>query len=312
VNLFGLLYLSGNSRQVNLRRSSDAVSTYIRCASVCARSAKSVGNRFTLLTNSEERIRDSLVGQNLSPLDVREISFALDVPNGIPFYEAHYKLELLSAFGTGAFGERPALVDIDALFLRRFRESADFEVYDISEQAFPAYGRERVVADLELIAGRKLPGARWYGGEYICGQTEDFRLLSGYIEACWGRYKSLIGRLHHTGDEIVTSAALNCAFLDGLKIVDMGIAGGVARWWSARTLTRQVSFDEAQRAAFLHLPADKEFLSAVAIQNFDSEEILKLYRSYVRKKIAVRKVQNLLDKCRGRGKYVPSIAKSSA
>jgi hypothetical protein len=244
-------------------------------------------------------------------LDVREISFALDVPNSIPFYEAHYKLELLSAFGTGAFGERPALVDIDALFLRRFRHSADFEVYDISEQVFPAYGRERVVADLELIAGRKLPGARWYGGEYICGRTEGFRLLSGYIEACWGRYKSLIGRLHHFGDEIVTSAALNCAFLDGLKMVDIGSPGDVARWWSARTLSRQMSLEEAQKAAFLHLPADKEFLSAIAIKNYDSEEILKLYRSYVRKKIAVRKLRNLIDRCLGGGKYVPSIAKTS-
>lgn len=306
-NWFGLLYLPGHGYPVNLKRRRDVLSIYVRCASLCARSANSLGSSFTLLTNRERRVHEIIAAQNLPPMRVREIPFSLDVPRGIQFYEAHYKLELLSIFGSGVFGERPALIDIDGLFLRQFRNSADFEVYDISEQVFPAYGRERVVADLELVAGRELHGARWYGGEYIRGSTEGFRRLSTYIESCWNCYKSLSSELHHFGDEIVTSAALNCARLDGMEVVDVGGIGEVARWWSLPTLSRHFSLEEAQEAAFLHLPADKEFLSASAA-NFDTNEILKMYRSYVRKRILSRRVQSLLDRMLGRrSKYVPYI-----
>ena len=210
-NFYGLLYLTDDgSRHSNLRRGRDANTTYILCAAFCAKTLRAAGGTFALITNRKEWVASALEKHSIDRVTVLECAFSLDVPQGIPFYQAHFKLDVFSAFAQGTFGNRVGLIDIDTLFLKALPQtpSGSLEVYDISDQVFPAYGKNRVVDDLQHVAGRQLADARWYGGEYICGSKEQFAMLAEYIAQCWRRYKRSIGNLHHFGDEMVTSAAL--------------------------------------------------------------------------------------------------------
>ena len=162
-NFCGLLYLTdGGGRHSNLRHGRDANTTYILCAAFCAKTLQAVGGSFALITNRKEWVASALEKHGIDWVTVLECAFSLDVPQGIPFYQAHFKLDIFSAFAQGMFGDRVGLIDIDALFLRALRQTpgASLEVYDISEQVFPAYGKNRVVDDLQHVAGRPLADAR--------------------------------------------------------------------------------------------------------------------------------------------------------
>src|SRR5262249_31429732 len=150
--------------------------------------------------------------------------------------------------------------------------AASLAVYDISDQIFPAYGRRRVVSDMELVSGRPLSDARWYGGEFVMGSATEFATVSRHIYLFPTNYVENISSLHHVGDEMIMSCALNMARADGVRIVDYGQDNVVARWWTARTSHRQAAFDVISGgAALLHLPADKVFLAKEAGHEFDPE-----------------------------------------
>jgi hypothetical protein len=304
MSFFGLLYLSNDAgRHANLKQRRDAVVTYLLCAALCARTIHAAGGNFTLLTNRKDKIAAALAEQGIEWVAVEEMVFALDVPEGIPFYEAHFKLDVLSALGRGAFGEHAGLIDIDALFLRPFRQglaSSSLEVYDISEQVFPAYGKDRVVSDLQRVAGQRLENPRWYGGEYIRGSRNQFATLAEYVRQCWPRYRNAIGKLHHLGDEMVTSAAISLARQDGMEVADMGACGEVARWWSAPIQHRQMPFHAAADSAYLHLPSDKVFLAQHATPVFRPDLFVREFRAYARRKILFRRIQNAVDPVLGR------------
>lgn len=156
-----------------------------------------------------------------------------------------------------------------------------------------------MISDLERVAGRKLRNPRWFGGEFLSGTTAAFRRLNPYIQACWPHYLEHIGRLCHTGDEIVLSAALNLANEDGLQLLDFGgPRRGIIRWWTARTPFPQCSFDVAREHAVLHLPSDKEFLAAYA-RPFSPAQFLRDYERYARRKLVLRRIVNGVDWLRG-------------
>ena len=288
VNVYGLLYFDPqNDRHVNMSSGQKTIDVYLLCAADCTRLLRDLGVSFTLITNNKALLSERLPSLCISDLEIREYRFTLPVPAGVPFYSAHFKLELCGAFASGDYGEHIALIDLDTLPLQSLPASEYFAAYDISDQIFPRFGRDVVVRDLEALAGRPLPDGRWYGGEFIMGSADQFRALAEFINQCWPRYIENIGGVHHLGDEMVLSAALNL-YSEKQRVIDYGASGQIARWWSSRTFNKQATFKNVMNAALLHLPADKPFLAALARYKTDKRSILDAYAKHVRNKLLLR------------------------
>ncbi|WP_225205194.1 hypothetical protein [Novosphingobium huizhouense] len=286
------------------------VDVYLRNAATLAASARVADMPFRLVSNAPEWLEARLAGLGLAgAAEVIAGAFAREVPGGIPFQAAHYKLDLLSMFGTGALGEQVALVDLDMVVQRKFAlpDPDALYVYDIWDHVASAFGDvlSRDLGKFDVPAGNH----RWYGGEFIAGSPANFAVLSAEIEAIWPHYLAALGTTHHTGDEMVVTSALLRLAARGFPLREAGSLGFVQRWWSARTRTRIQPLARSLDAAMLHLPADKDYLAARAGAPFDVAGFPDHYRRHARGRRHLAMVKNVVDVMRGRrAQYLPQLA----
>ena len=305
MNLYGLLYVNDQPEN-HANVGGTSIAPYVRCASLCQRSAQLAGHHFTVVTNNIDAVK-SIARDAQLELRVTGMQFNSPYPRSLRFYSAHFKLDLIRAFGQGMFGKVVGLIDLDTVFVRPLPSAVvagEPHAYDISTAIMPVYGPEKVREDLNRVSGRTLEHHQWYGGEFITGTMEFMASLSEKIDEILPRYLNLASELHHQGDEMIVSAALNSLSEGPLD------AGGdaVSRWWSARTSHRQQPFSIAEKASLLHLPSDKEFLGHRAEFDFRSDEFLEAYRGFAAKKLRTRRLAGLVDVVRGRPrKFVASL-----
>lgn len=305
LNVYGVLYVGDRTEaHVNLKHAKlDPIDVYLKCACLSGASAVASGYDYKLITNDPEHLRSRASALGLPLVPTLEHNFTMKVPRHLPFHSAHYKLEVIRLFGTGQLGGLVALVDLDAIFTRPLRTTVDgMMAYDITEQVLPAYGENRVLVDIETVCGISSRDARWYGGEFIAGDSPSFAKLHEAVRCCWSEYLENIPGLHHVGDEMVLSAALHLAKSEGLVVADA--SEEVVRWWSARTLSKFPSFTSVQHRSIIHLPSDKEFLARSSKSEFSSEKFIAGYRRYAMRKILTRKIFSLF---RSDGKFTPAL-----
>ena len=178
----------------------------------------------TIMTNAP-----ALVAQRLESIPpekrptVTKLVATIELPKNMPFYAAHFKLALMDQLA-GSLpadtmlllldADMVALLPLDPDLIERCAQ-AGLGAFDISDQVFPAYGSERVVEDLEIVAQRRLRNPRWYGGEFLLATPASLRRLVPRARASYARYLSESERLRHHGDEAFISAALNALVDDG-------------------------------------------------------------------------------------------------
>jgi len=310
---FSLLYIDKTKRaSVNLSmRESDALQIYIADAITCSRSFRAKGIDFGLISNVPEWIENQIKQHCGDNIPVLAGEFCRDVPPSVQFYPAHFKLDVFRSFGDGKFGNRIGLVDVDTVLLRSFSDQLLCEdalyVYDLTQEAVASTDQEIIKRDLSLLTKAK-EEACWYGGEFIYGPASSFRVLSMAVEEVWPQYLANWRNLHHTGDEMVTSAAIAIIRRSGLRIIDVGRSNTVRRWWSARTLQPQIALSKALTTSLLHLPSDKYFLADMSRQDFDPNKFLIEYEAYVRWKSILRKVLCAVDSVTfRRRKFAPTL-----
>jgi hypothetical protein len=257
---------------------------YLSDAATLARSLKDKGVNFILITNNLLAIKESKNYHELD-LQIEEISFTTQVPPGIKFYSAHFKLDVFRYLATLA-SKYVGLCDLDMIcinsipecFLTQISQKKPL-VYDISDQVIPAYGKDIITRDIECILGDKSCG-KWYGGEFIAGTPEFFSMLIYEIDQIYDRYIANIDKLHHVGDEAITTAALEKMQQNGSEVIDAGKLKIVGRFWSIKVLHEQRSFDWYKDCFLLHLPADKKFLASIRQKTFiDVDEFAKEFQS---------------------------------
>jgi len=284
---FGLLHLADDEKtSVNLsvRSFERQLELYVRNAALLARTLSKRGLRFTLLTNDEARVRISAARGHMV-LDIESIPFETQVPRGVLFYSAHFKFDAYRHLSS----QSPSylcLCDLDMVctralpdvFERLVSESVPMR-YDITEQVATAFGESTIRRDLETLhLGRSTP--HWSGGEFLAGPPGFFAKLVDAIENIYPRYVAALDRLHHVGDECVTSAAIEVLMESGVRIVDAGRLGLVSRYWSIPTRHRQVPLRERADTMLLHLPADKVLLAKMATTDGSTDDrFLEAYRS---------------------------------
>ena len=277
-NLYSLLYVSDGTshKSVNLK-SNNPIDVYAACASLLHQQALHFGHTFVLITNDTDVVMDSLRRQNLPRPECVEIPFSTSLPRQIPFYEAHFKIDVLRAFSRG-ISRYPALIDLDVILTRAIDlDGGVLSVFDITQTV-------NYAKDLQRFGCQS---TYWYGGEFIAGPPSAFSALVEKVDELMSIYRSLIPLLNHVGDEAIVSAALN--LLADVEVCDLGVSGHVARWWSSYTTNLQPRLIDASEAALLHLPGDKLFLGAQA-GKYDHLTIVEAYRSSIYLKVAARQI----------------------
>lgn len=328
MNFFSLLYVDVQQREnINIdAKLEEQMDVYIKCGINLSNSLKFFGSKFSILTNNANFI-NSRISHFGGSVDVVELHFDRDVPTDARFFSAHFKLDILRAFGDGQFGEdMMALIDIDMVMLRPLPVGLDklqenvVLVYDITSSVTSELRPDVVARDLQSV-GARMDEVVWYGGEFIAGRKEAFKTLANEVAAIWPRYVATYSQLHHVGDEMVVTAALINLKNGPLSLVDIGCSPAdlaapdapraipfVTRWWTARTGYRQVSFTKAAEAVFLHLPSDKPFLANFSNEEFSPKKFNNFYQKYARKKLFFRRILNpAICLAKRRFKYVAKI-----
>ncbi|SES41943.1 hypothetical protein [Rhizobium sp. NFR03] len=319
LRLFTVLYIDEKETQHSSigRGVLSSRDVYVRCASNLLASCHRNGVQVEILTNQPEYVNGQLRRSGAREIAVGT-SFTRDVPKGIPFYAAHFKLDAIRQLGSGAFGDFVGLVDNDVVMLTP--PPVDFStwtddrlfVYDISETVLEEYGEKLVSADLKRVAAADLTSTQWYGGEFIAGSRSAFGILSERLEELWPAYKQLTGSLHHVGDEIIVSAAIDRLVDEGkILVTDVGDEKHrwISRWFSTRSRFRQRPLSHHLGSAMLHLPADKRFIAVSDVRHFEPEPFISTYKKHVKRKLALRKLVNLIGMLKGdKARQVPSLS----
>lgn len=268
VKFYGLLHLNeeaSSTENIYTKDFRDQISVYVNCAITLSESLSSKGISFTLLTNKQDVVEE-IVQPKARALQVKEIPFTTEVPYKIKFYSAHFKLDVLR-YLSSLNDDYVGLCDLDMIcvndlphnFINNIRQKIPM-CYDISDQVIPAYGCEVIIRSLKSIHGLESEG-RWSGGEFISGSPDFFLTLTKEIDSLFSNYISNIDKLHHVGDEAITSAALEVIRLKGIYVADAGTLGIVGRYWNIKCLHPQKPLEYFQKCFLLHLPADKRFLA---------------------------------------------------
>ena len=272
MNLFPctLVYVDVDAKPGPNSTSRDPMS-YVSQAICLNNSLRHVGMpRLTIMTNAP-----ALVAQRLEKMlpdkrpAVATLTATIELPKNMPFYAAHFKLDLMDQVAASLpvdtmllllDADMVALLPLDNELIERCAE-AGLGVFDISDQVFPAYGSERVVEDLEIVADRRLRNPRWYGGEFLLATADSLRRLVPRARASYARYLSESERLKHHGDEAFISAALNSLVDEGQVLIEVGAYQAVGRHWAGNNY-RDVRWFRC--CSLVHLPGSKALLEREA------------------------------------------------
>jgi hypothetical protein len=268
---FNTLVFLTNRESVNTRRTGSAMQrSYVRQALALARSLHSLGKTLRVFTNDRKSLLDLTSSETASsdaPYSVQEVCFPSTIPSAIRFFAAHHKFFLFSVFAEEQHCN--CLLDADVVANDAKRDlievleenpGVDGWVYDISDQVFPAYSTKTVQDALRCMLGVQHPFPRWYGGEFIIGNSRLFAYLHQECLRQLSRYLAVSAQLHHTSDEVLVSAALNNNF-QNFVLADAGASGLVTRHWASKTLHVKRPCNVLRQSLFWHLPNSKNVVA---------------------------------------------------
>lgn len=281
----------------------DRIKVFLGCAALLDKSLKinNVGY-LEILTNNKDFLVSLQRKFGYSTI-VTEIPFTLDVPKGIKFYSAHYKIDVFKYLGT-LDNQMSFLLDNDVVCTSNLPQIiSNIENSQYDDRHFPAliysmprYFGERMIHDKKLVDEKQIHGL-WAGGEFIAGLSTFFQCLYNEVMDVKDSYWSCYKRLFHQGDEMLTSIALeNIFYKCKFPLLDAGTLGLVKRYWSI--LDKNPFYKE--NVWFVHLPYDKGMLSTIDVDQIKSnDDFVRLYKKYyfkIRIKKVIRKIYLSLHK----------------
>lgn len=119
----------------------------------------------TILTNDCSVIRESLLRVG-GDVKVKEIDFTLNVPKGIPYYSAHYKIEAFRYFSTLPDSQYSILLDCDLVALKGANDNLKGIVQSAKPMCYilPNYTSDKFLHDCRRVYP-KMVACEWTGGE---------------------------------------------------------------------------------------------------------------------------------------------------
>ena len=258
------------------------------------------GQELVVITNDKEQVERFFVGAKVPPkVVVYQPTF--QPPLDLVFYGAHFKLEAFRV-GMELLSESEAkffcLLDCDVIANLPFSQAqewlvskSDLAVYDISDYVFPAYGVKKIWENLELVGGTSFINPKWFGGEFLMATEKGLKKLIFECNNTLELYLKHHSELHHSGDEMFVSSALNNVIKKGdINVVEIGTSKVMGRHWAQ---LNYISFDYFKTCNFIHCPGSKlvlEIMSSINVSKNMRLFLLKTWQIIVR---TGRKVRGL-------------------
>jgi hypothetical protein len=297
LGFYTLMYFdSGEQRRITGKeyKSEERLDLYVRGACLLDKSLKINGFLgLNLLTNDQNAIKSSLQRIGYEGLEITEIKFDLDVPKGIPFYSAHYKIDVFRYFSTKSNDEYSILLDSDIVCFDKFRE----EFYALVDSGTPMvyYIQEYVnISERKMDDVRKvvsdLSWMPWCGGEFIGGTATFYGNLYNEIISFKSDYWKNISTLFHVGDEFLTSIAIERLKRRGCYIMDANQINVIHRYWSIYEKNSYKSY----KKPLIHFPGDKYFFAKVDLSKPTLKQLMFGYYIFHKMKLLVEGIRKLL------------------
>lgn len=286
VKFYTLLYIDAENQALSINGISgafeDQIETFIKCCDSLNDSLKFfANNELIVLTNNK-----SYIENKSKKFKSIEIDFEMDVPKDIKFYAAHFKIDVFRYFSTLSDSEYSFLIDNDVLCINEMPlnlmnciKNNIPTYYDITEQ-IPNDIRRTIITDKNFLMSEDSSIGKWAGGEFMGGDNKFFRLLYDEIMLMKDIYIINYKQFHHQGSETLVSAAIE-KIKHKKYICNVGLFGGIGRYWSVPTRHVQNPWDSYKHNFLLHIPNDKYFIAS--IDKIDENLVLK-YENYLREK----------------------------
>ena len=265
-NFYSLLFISKEDSNPNLDENNynNKIEIYINNALLLDKSLRQFDYNLILLTNKKKILKKYLLNSNLI---IKEIKFRKKVKKNINFYSSHFKIDTFKYFSK--LKTNSCLVDLDCIainnpprFFDQLMSGKRPILYDITNKTLERYKKKIVIQSLELLIEKKIMRPKWFGGEFISGNSSFFKILYKTINIFENKYYKKINYFFHNGDEMLVNSALNY-LINKSKIklyLNANKLGITSRYWS--NLEVRFMKPKALGHSFLiHLPADKRFLS---------------------------------------------------
>ena len=299
VNFYTLLYIDKTeTRLLSARNFSDneRIDLFVKNACVLDKSLKNFKLKgVTVLTNSLYELESSKKRIGYSDLDIKEIDFTLQPPKGIPFYSAHFKIDVYKSFSTLPNDEYSILMDNDIVMLNEMSEVFNNVVNNGIPMVYHIkdYIGSSGLNDIKRI-DPSIFAYQWCGGEFIGGCNLFYEELYSDILNFKDKYfVEIKNGLFHVGDEMLTTIGVEHMRANGLYCYDAYTLGAIYRYWGNAEPYPLSDYS----ITFLHLPYDKVWLSKVNIDEFTSSEYFySKYRKHRCFNILKRYIKRILKR----------------
>lgn len=232
-----------------------------------------------ILTNNKSAIEASTKRLGYESIDIVEIPFSLNVPKGISFYSAHFKIDVFKYLSHKSNDEYSILLDSDIVCMHDFGQ----EFYSIVDAGQPmvyflnGYGGTKKLSDVHRIT-EEISWMPWAGGEFIGGNADFFGALYAEIVQFKEQYWAVVNDgLFHVGDEMLTSIALQKLRNKGAyHPIDAKLFDVIYRYWSVHEQKGIHNF----AMSLMHFPGDKTFFRKVDLSQNSIDGLLKGYSRF--------------------------------
>lgn len=287
IKFYSLLFIDLENQSLSINGVTGAfdsqMETFIRCCDALNSSLAFFANlELIVLTNNK-----SYIENKSRKFKCIEIEFAFKVPKDIKFFAAHYKIDVYKYFSQLSDSDYSFLIDSDVLCINKMPlnllnciKKNIPTYYDITEQVYPAYGREIIIKDKEFMMSGNTSIGLWAGGEFIGGDNKFFKLLYNEIISDQEKYLDNYNQFHHIGMEPLVSVALE-RIMQQIYVCNVGLFGAIGRFWSVKTRHIQNPWGSYVDKFLIHLPADKNF---IASGSPIGEDLILRYESYLEEK----------------------------
>ncbi len=268
IRFYGLLHLKDNeNKDLNFKSSNETHKTliYLKNAILLDKQLKHYGYQLILITN-KKRLLERLVKNLKCEINLKSIQFKTFVPKKTHFYSCHFRVDVFN-FLSKQKNVYSILVDLDILILNNpnkiiklYKKKISL-VNDITQNVIPAYGKKQILKNLQILN----PNIRkivWIGGDFFAGDNTFYKLLHNKAKFYQKKFVDNIERFPKQTDELFMSASLHDLKNNKLIKIKYGNKLNIFnRYWNTNVLHFQKKIENNEKFIFLHLPADKIFLS---------------------------------------------------